>query len=119
LKSVVLQERFIGIISNVKYSLPTDPIFHTLNLLKVTDIATVIHFQYEAFLALFACQLVVVIVKNSCQWRIQWANGLCPYHTILMTILALTFNCALLLVTLPVTGYNIVSYAWLVIIVNL
>ena len=37
-KLIILQKRFIRIISNANYLSHTDPLFHGLNLLKLTDI---------------------------------------------------------------------------------
>ena len=37
-KLIILRKRFIRIISNANYLSHTDPLFHRLNLLKVTDI---------------------------------------------------------------------------------
>jgi len=37
-KLITLQKRFIRIISNANYLSHTDPLFHSFNLLKITDI---------------------------------------------------------------------------------
>ena len=37
-KLIILQKRFVRIICNANYLSHTDPLFHSLNLLKLTDI---------------------------------------------------------------------------------
>ena len=48
-KLIILQKRFVRIISNANYLSHTDPVFYSLNLLKLTDIGQIqtLTFMYK------------------------------------------------------------------------